>query len=40
MAGLFVCAMLALIGSFTYLLREIFIASKNMRARHELRAKS
>jgi hypothetical protein len=38
-AGLFVCAMLALIGSFTYLLREIFIASKNMRARHLLRAK-
>ena len=38
-AGLFVCAMLALIGSFTYLLREIFIASKNMRARHLQRAK-
>ena len=30
-AGLFVVAMIALIGSFTALLREIFIASKAMR---------
>lgn len=36
-AGLFVFAMLALIGSFGYLLREIFIASKNMRLRHHRR---
>jgi hypothetical protein len=38
-AGLFVCAMLALIGSFCYLLSEIFIASRNMRIRHARRAK-
>jgi hypothetical protein len=38
-AGLFVSAMLALIGSFGCLLREIFIASKIMRVRHILRTK-
>ena len=38
-AGLFVFAMFALIGSFLYLLREIFIASIAMRERSHLRAK-
>jgi hypothetical protein len=33
-AGCFVFAMVALIGSFVYLLREIFIASREMRMRH------
>ncbi|MGZ8287965.1 MAG: DUF2721 domain-containing protein [Telluria sp.] len=37
-AGLFVFGMFALIGSFFYLLREIFIASKAMRERSHLRA--
>lgn len=36
-AGLFVFGMVALIGSFAYLLREIFIASKAMRARRRVR---
>ena len=36
-ATLFVCAVLALIGSFCCLLREIFIASKSMRARRHIR---
>ena len=36
-AGLFVFGMVALIGSFAYLLREIFIASKAMRAGRERR---
>jgi pilus assembly protein TadC len=34
-AGSFVFAMLALIASFVYLLREIFIASAFMRVRHD-----
>jgi hypothetical protein len=34
-AGMFVFAMLALIGSFVSLLREIFIASAFMRVRHD-----
>jgi hypothetical protein len=33
-AASFVLAMIALIGSFVFLLREIFIASRHMRARH------
>ena len=36
-AGLFVLGMFALIGSFAYLLREIFIASAAMRARRHMR---
>ena len=36
-AGCFVIAMFALIGSFIYLLREIFIASKHMRLAHNAR---
>ena len=36
-AGLFVLGMFALIGSFAYLLREIFIASKAMRANRHMR---
>ena len=36
-AGLFVLGMFALIGSFAYLLREIFIASTAMRARRHMR---
>jgi hypothetical protein len=36
-AGLFVVGMVALIGSFVYLLREIFVASKTLRARRHLR---
>jgi hypothetical protein len=36
-AASFVLAMLALIGSFSYLLREIFIASKHMRDEHDAR---
>lgn len=36
-AGSFVCAMLALIGSFSYLLGEIFIAAKSQRARRHIR---
>jgi hypothetical protein len=36
-AGCFVLAMLALIGSFVFLLREIFIASKHLRIAHEAR---
>jgi hypothetical protein len=36
-AGLFVLAMAALIGSFVYLLREIFIASAAMRAHRHVR---
>lgn len=36
-AGLFVLGMMALIGSFAYLLREIFIASTAMRARRRAR---
>jgi hypothetical protein len=36
-AGCFVLAMFALIGSFVFLLREIFIASKHMRLAHEER---
>jgi hypothetical protein len=36
-AGSFVLAMVALIGSFIYLLREIFIASKHMRLAHAAR---
>ena len=36
-AGLFVLGMFALIGSFAYLLREIFIASKAMRERRHMR---
>ncbi len=35
-AGLFVLAMLGLIGSFVYFLREIFIASRFMRQQHTL----
>ncbi|MES3025343.1 MAG: DUF2721 domain-containing protein [Pseudomonadota bacterium] len=38
-AACFVFGMLALIGSFSYLLREIFIASQNMRARGRSRRK-
>lgn len=38
-AALFVFGMIALIGSFVYLLREIFIASTSMRERHKSRAK-
>ncbi len=34
-AAMFVIAMVALIGAFVYLLREIFIASRFMRMRHE-----
>jgi hypothetical protein len=33
----FVMAMFALIGSFVFLLREIFIASKHMRLAHDAR---
>ncbi|MES2262979.1 MAG: DUF2721 domain-containing protein [Pseudomonadota bacterium] len=36
-AGLFVLAMLALIASFVYLLREIFIASASMRSHRHVR---
>lgn len=36
-AACFVLAMVALIGSFVYLLREIFIASKHMRLAHNAR---
>ena len=36
-AAFFVVAMLSLIGSFGYLLREIFIASKAMRTRRHVR---
>jgi hypothetical protein len=36
-AGCFVLAMFALIGSFVFLLREILIASKHMRIAHEAR---
>ena len=36
-AALFVLAMLALIGSFGYLLREIFVASRSLRARRHQR---
>jgi hypothetical protein len=36
-AGLFVFGMVALIGSFVFLLREIFIASKTLRARRHVR---
>jgi hypothetical protein len=36
-AGLFVLGMFALIGSFAYLLREIFIASTAMRANRHMR---
>jgi hypothetical protein len=36
-AGLFVVGMVALIGSFVYLLREIFVASKTLRARRHKR---
>ncbi|MET3130118.1 hypothetical protein AAKU55_000371 [Oxalobacteraceae bacterium GrIS 1.11] len=39
-AGLFVLTMLALIGSFAYLLQEIFIAAKSQRARRHVRIKS
>ncbi|MES2742293.1 MAG: DUF2721 domain-containing protein [Pseudomonadota bacterium] len=39
-AGLFVLAMLSLIGSFVYLLREIFIASKSMHIRRHIRVQS
>jgi hypothetical protein len=38
-AACFVLGMLALIGSFSYLLREIFIASSNMRSRGRSRRK-
>ncbi|PWF44740.1 DUF2721 domain-containing protein [Massilia glaciei] len=38
-AACFVVGMLALIGSFSYLLREIFIASRNMRVRGRSRRK-
>jgi hypothetical protein len=37
-AGFFVFAVLALIGSFCCLLREIFVASKSMRNRRHVRA--
>ena len=36
-ASCFVFAMVALIGSFVYLLREIFVASKTLRSRRHLR---
>ena len=36
-AGMFVVAMLALIGSFVFLLREIFIASAAMRSHRHVR---
>lgn len=36
-AGSFVLAMVGLIGSFVFLLREIFIASKHMRLAHNAR---
>jgi hypothetical protein len=36
-ATCFVLSMLALIGSFVYLLREIFIASKSLRSRRHMR---
>ncbi|MES2322191.1 MAG: DUF2721 domain-containing protein [Pseudomonadota bacterium] len=36
-AALFVIAMVALIGSFMYLLREIFVASSTLRARRHVR---
>ncbi len=36
-AALFVSAMVALIGAFVYLLREIFVASKTLRARRHKR---
>lgn len=36
-ALLFVLAMLALIGSFMFLLREIFVATANLTMRHQLR---
>jgi len=37
-AGLFVIAMVCLIGSFMYLLREIFVASSTLRARRHVRS--
>ena len=37
-AALFVSAMVALIGAFVYLLREIFVASKTLRTRRHKRA--
>lgn len=36
-AALFVVAMISLIGSFVYLLREIFVASSTLRARRHVR---
>ena len=36
-AGLFVVGMMTLVGSFVYLLREIFVASKAVRARRHVR---
>ncbi|HAT29955.1 MAG TPA: DUF2721 domain-containing protein [Janthinobacterium sp.] len=39
-AGLFVLTMLALIGSFAYLLKEIFIAAKSQRSRRHVRIQS
>jgi hypothetical protein len=36
-AAFFVLGMIALIGSFVYLLREIFIASRHLRIRHNQR---
>ena len=36
-AGLFVLAMFSLIGSFVYLLREIFVASQTLRSRRHVR---
>jgi hypothetical protein len=36
-AALFVFAMIALVGSFVYLLREIFVASKTLRSRRHSR---
>ncbi len=39
-AASFVLAMVALIGSFSFLLREIFIASKHMRIAHDARRAS
>lgn len=36
-AGLFVLAMIGLIGSFVYLLREIFVASQTLRSRRHVR---
>jgi hypothetical protein len=36
-AGLFIIAMITLIGSFVYLLREIFVASVTLRSRRHVR---